>query len=111
MMPGTRLLAFARRWFPSSTVSSVLEPLVADWQRQWSDATPAQRQWVDLKGRAAFAVTLAMMTPRLILAPSSFFARPLVVAGGFWLLMSFVLLIPFMRQNGPLDLVWLALGR
>lgn len=109
MMPGTRLLAFARRWFPPSTVSSVLEPLVADWQRQWSDATPAQRQWVDLKGRAAFAITLATMTPRLILAPSSFSARPLVVAAGFWLLMSFVLLIPFMRQNGPLDLVWLVL--
>lgn len=109
MMPGTRLLAFARRWLPPSTVASVFEPLVADWQRQWSDATPAQRQWVDLQGRAAFAVTLAMMTPRLILAPSSFSARPLVVAGGSWLLMSLVLLIPFMRQNGPLDLVWLVL--
>jgi hypothetical protein len=108
-MPGTRLLSFARLWFPPSTVSSVFEPLVADWQREWSDATPAQRQWVDVKGLAAFAVTLAMMTPRLILAPSSFSARPFVVAGGFWLLMSFVLLIPFLLQNGPLDLVWLVL--
>jgi len=109
MMPGTRLLQLARRWFPDSAVSSVFEPLVADWQRQWRDATPAQRQWVDLKGRVAFAVTLTMMTPRLILASPSFSARPLVVAGGFWLLMSFVLLIPYMRENGPLDLVWLVL--
>jgi len=58
MMPGTRLLAFARRWFPPSTVSSVFEPLVAD---------------------------------------------------SFWLLMSFVLVIPFMREGAPLDLVWLVL--
>jgi len=109
MMPGTRLIDFAHRWFPPSIVSSVFEPLVADWQRQWTDATPAQRRWIDVKGFAAFATTVAMMTPRLILSPSSFSARPLVVAGGFWLLMSFVLLIPFMRQNGPLDLVWLVL--
>lgn len=109
MMPGTRLLSIARRWFPESIVSIVFEPLVADWQRQWTDATPAQRRWIDVKGFAAFATTVVMMTPRLILSPSSFSARPLVVAGGFWLLMSFVLLIPFMRQNGPLDLVWLVL--
>ena len=108
-MPGTRLLSIARRWFPESIVSIVFEPLVADWQRQWTDATPAQRRWIDVKGFAAFATTVVMMTPRLILSPSSFSARPLVVAGGFWLLMSFVLLIPFMRQNGPLDLVWLVL--
>ena len=108
-MPGTRLLHFASRWFPASIVSSVFEPLVADWQRQWNDATPAERRWTNAKGFAAFATTTVMMTPRLILAPSSFSARPLVVAGGFWLLMSFVLLIPFMRQNGPLDLVWLVL--
>jgi hypothetical protein len=100
---------FARRWFPPSIVSGVFEPLVADWQRQWNDATPAQRRWINAKGFAAFATTTAMMTPRLILAPSSFSARPLVVAGGFWLLMSFILLIPFLRQNGPLDLVWLLL--
>lgn len=109
MMPGTRLLAFASRWFEPAVVASVIEPLVADWQRQWTDATPAQRRWIDVKGFAAFATTVVMMTPRLILSPSSFSARPLVVAGGFWLLMSFVLLIPFMRQNGPLDLVWLVL--
>lgn len=107
MMPGTRLMLFARRWFPASTVASVFEPLVADWQRQWNDATSAQRRWINVKGFAAFATTAAMMTPRLALEPGSFSARPLVVAGGFWLLMSFVLLIPFMRQDGPLDLVWL----
>lgn len=108
-MPGTSLLAFARRWFPPSTVSSVFEPLVADWQRQWSDATPAQRRWVDLKGRAAFAATLAMMTPRLMPAPSSFSVRALVVAAGFWLLMSCVILIPFMRESPTPDLVWMVL--
>lgn len=42
MMPGTRLLRFARLWFPPSTVSSVFEPLVADWQRG-SGPTRAER--------------------------------------------------------------------
>lgn len=108
-MSGTKLLAFARRWFPPSTVSSVFEPLVADWQREWTDATPAQRRWVDLKGRAAFAATLAMMTPRLMPAPSSFSARPLMVAGSFWLLTSAVLLIPIARGSVPLEFAWLVL--
>lgn len=109
MMPGTRLLRFVRRWFSQATVSNVFEPLVADWQREWHDAMLAHRRWINVRGFAAFATTTAMMAPRLILAPSSFSARPLVVAGGFWLLMSLVLLIPFMGQNGPLDLIWLVL--
>ena len=77
-------MQFARRWFPPSTVSSVFEPLVADWQRQWHDATPAQRRWINVEGFAAFATTTVMMTPRLTFASASFRARPLVVAGGFW---------------------------
>ena len=92
MLPGTRLLQSAHRWFPPATVSSVFEPLVADWQRQWSDATPAHRRWIDVKGRAAFLVTAVMMTPRLARVPT---ARPLALAGGFWLLTSCLLTLPF----------------
>jgi len=55
MMPGTRLLALARCWFPPSTVSSVFEPLVADWQREWMDASRSRRTWIATRGAAAFA--------------------------------------------------------
>ena len=71
MMPGTHLVQFAQRWFSPSTVSSVFEPLVADWQRQWNDATPAERRWIDVKGRVAFATTLVMMAPRVALMPGT----------------------------------------
>ncbi len=60
-MPGTRLLEFARRWFPPSTVSSVFEPLVADWQRELRDASQAplaRRAAVVVRGLLAFTVTL-----------------------------------------------------
>ena len=63
MMPGTRLLAFARRWFPPSTVSSVFEPLVADWQRELDEAagaSPVRRAMIVLRGLLAFASTLAL---------------------------------------------------
>lgn len=108
-MPGTRLLRFARRWFPPSTVASVFEPLVADWQRQWNDATPAERRWINTKGFAAFLTTAAMMAPRLSLEPSSFPARPLVVAGSFWFATAGLLMYPFVREGMPLWSLWLLL--
>ena len=109
MMPGTRLLRFARQWFPPSTVSAVFEPLVADWQRQWNDAMPAQRRWVNAKGFAAFAVTIAVMTPRLAAEGAAFRARPLLLAGSFWLVTSALLTLPFVLDNMPLTLLWLLL--
>jgi hypothetical protein len=108
MMPGTRLMRFARRWFPASTVATVFEPLVADWQRQWKDATPAQRLWVNVKGGVAFLTTTALMTPRLALEPGSFRSRPLLLAGGFWLVTSCLLTIPF-ATGTPRQHLWLLL--
>ena len=109
MMPGTRLLRFARQWFPPSTVSGVFEPLVADWQRQWSDATPAQRPWINGKGFAAFAATTAVMTPRLALRSEAFRARPLVLAATFWFATSMLLTLPFIKDGVPLNSLWLLL--
>jgi len=109
MMPGTRLLRFARQWFPPSTVSGVFEPLVADWQRQWNDATTAQRPWINAKGFAAFATTAVMMTPRLALEADAYRARPLALAGGFWVLASCLLTIPFVREDLPGQFMWLLL--
>jgi hypothetical protein len=108
-LPGTSLLAFARLWFSPAIVASVFEPLVADWQRQWNDARPARRRWINVKGVAAFAATAAMMTPRLALEPGSFQARPLVVAGSFWLANAVILMLPFIREDVPLWSLWLLL--
>jgi hypothetical protein len=109
MMPGTRLMQFARRWFSPATVSSVFEPLVADWQRQWNDATPAQRRWINARGFAAFATTTAMMAPRLELASGAFRVRPLVLAACFWFATSILLTLPFLKDSVPLNLLWLLL--
>ena len=108
MMPGTRLLAFASRWFEPAVVASVFEPLVADWQRQWSDATPAQRRWTNAKGSVAFAATAARLVPRVVLAPSSLGTRPLVLAGGFWLVTSCLLTVS-LASDVPVRLLWLLL--
>jgi len=108
-LPGTRLLAFACLWFDERTVSTVLEPLVADWQRQWDDATPAQRRWINAKGFAAFTATTVMMTPRLAPESGSLRVRPLVVAGGFWFVTTVLLMLPFVREGLPLWSLWLLL--
>ncbi len=109
MMPGTRLLEFARRWFPLSTVSSVFEPLVADWQRQWSEATLAERRWINVKGRVAFATALMMTAPRVALTSGTLRARLLIVAGTFWFATAILLLVPFAQEGWPLALLWLLL--
>ena len=68
-LPGTCLLASARLWFPPAIVSSVFEPLVADWQREWQSAPRASRPLVRTRGTAAFFVTSLSLVPRLVLAP------------------------------------------
>lgn len=69
--PGTRLLAFASRWFDAATVSRVVEPLVADWQREWRDAPPSHRTWIRMRGVVCFAIAMTALAPRaLVLTPT-----------------------------------------
>ncbi|MEO8680375.1 MAG: hypothetical protein ABI665_15090 [Vicinamibacterales bacterium] len=68
-MPGTRLLAFASLWFDEGTLTTVFEPLVADWQREWLDAKPSHRSLVSMRGLAAFLSTLVALSPRILLSP------------------------------------------
>jgi hypothetical protein len=69
--PGTRLLAFASRWFDAAVVARVLEPLVADWQREWIEAPPARRAWIRARGVICFAVAMTAMAPQtLLLTPT-----------------------------------------
>ena len=37
-----RALAFASRWFDETSVRRAFAPLIADWQREWQDASPSR---------------------------------------------------------------------
>jgi hypothetical protein len=69
MVPGKRALAFAARWFDSSTVSNVFEPLIADWQREWRDAAGFARFGVRIRGGSALLVSMIAASPTILLAP------------------------------------------
>ena len=43
------------------------EPLIADWQREWQDAPPAQRWLVSLRGMRAFVLAVMVSSPQIIL--------------------------------------------
>lgn len=62
-----RLLAFASRWFDPTTVATVFEPMLADWQREWRDAPPSRRRVIVVRGYAAFATTALASAPRALL--------------------------------------------
>lgn len=68
--PGRACLAFAERWCAPETVAQVFEPLVADWQREWTDAPRFRRAWIRLHGMAAFLTVMLSVFPRLMLSTS-----------------------------------------
>ncbi len=65
MTPGSRALAFATRWFDPQTVTTVFEPLVADWRREWLDAAPARRPQIQARGITAVVCSVILLSPRL----------------------------------------------
>jgi len=69
-VPGLRGLSFARRWFDPATVQGTLEPLVADWQREWQDSVPSRRAWVSVRAWAAFICAAAICLPGVIVTPT-----------------------------------------
>jgi hypothetical protein len=79
-LPGTRALAIASQWFDPRTVSTVFEPLVADWQRQWLDAAPPKRARTWLHGAAAFCVATVTASPQVVATKISNDLRDGVVA-------------------------------
>jgi hypothetical protein len=68
-----RALAFASRWFDQATVHRIFEPLIADWQREWQEASPTGRARVSLRGLAAFLSAVIVSSPQIArtTAPSS----------------------------------------
>lgn len=66
-MPGQRLLAIARLWLDEGAVQRVLEPLVADWQREQAVAPPRLRWLVWTHALLAFASSVVRVSARAIL--------------------------------------------
>lgn len=91
-----RLLAFASRWFDPATIANVFEPLLADWQREWLDATPSRRCLVAVRGYAAFAATVIALTPRLLFSPMplDMLIRLTWRVGAFWIVSSALFFMP-----------------
>lgn len=97
MMPGTRLLEFARRWFSPAIASNVFEPLVADWQREWHDNPASRRPWVMARGLAAFFCAAIVSSPHLFStpSPSTVTNRMVTRIAGVTFIGSMILVLPF----------------
>ena len=109
-LPGTRALAIASQWFDPRTVSTVFEPLVADWQRQWLDAAPPKRARTWRHGAAAFCVATITASPQVVATKVSNELRDGVMTWMFRVsaIAAAVLLIPVVHTGGPM---WLTSAR
>ena len=103
----TRALAFASRWFDEATVRRTFEPLIADWQREWQDASPSRRARVSLRGLAAFICAVIVSSPQIARtsAPSSVTNRVATRIALFTLPATALLILPFVLDPGGLDVV------
>lgn len=102
--PGIHALAFASRWFDPATVHRTFEPLIADWQREWCDASGSRRTSIRIKGSIAFCVATLVSAPALMRAhtPTSLLRQVswrIGVPAGIGTL---VLTWPLLRNDGPL---------
>jgi hypothetical protein len=63
-MPGNRLLRLARLWVDPARVSNVLEPLVADWQRECTAQVGVPLWLCRVRGFIAFALAFLIVLGR-----------------------------------------------
>lgn len=96
MRPGTRALAFAARWFAPTVVHRTFEPLIADWQREWTDAPPSRRQLVRWRGALSLVVTFVACSPTILRVPTPSAVADQVArrASRFTLVGTSILLLP-----------------
>lgn len=96
----SRALAFASRWFEAAVVERVFEPLIADWQREWSDTPPSRRWQVSIRGLAAFITAVVISSPRFALtaAPAAVTNRIAVRIARFTAIVTALLLVPAAMQ-------------
>ena len=102
MPPGTRALAYVARWFDPAIVSRVFEPLVADWQREWSDASGFRRWSVTVRGLTAFICAALVSSHHVIRqrTPSSVSNRIVTRVARFTLVVTALLTLPYLSEMG-----------
>ena len=100
-----RALAFASRWFDEATVRRTFEPLIADWQREWQDASGPRRRWVSLRGLSAFICAVAISSPTIIATPipRSISWRVAKRIAVFCLVVAGALSIVMLRSRDPIE--------
>ena len=100
-----RALAFASRWFDEATVRRTFEPLIADWQREWHDASGARRPWVSLRGLSAFICAVAISSPTIVATPvpPSISWRVATRIAMFCVVIAGALSIPMLRSRDPIE--------
>jgi len=98
-----RALAFASRWFDEATVRRTFEPLIADWQREWQDASPSRRARVSVCGLTAFICAVIVSSPQIArtTAPSSVTNRVASTIARFTLPAAALLTMPFVPSIEP----------
>ncbi len=108
-LPGTRLLACARLLVDPAAVASVLEPLVADWQREWLVAATARRRTlVRVRGLIAFLASSAYCVATMPV-PRDMRRTTCTMLLSFGALGVLILLVPPSTQSVPWRLLplWL----
>ena len=93
-----RALAFVSRWFDPAIVHGTFEPLIADWQREWSDAGTARRRLISIHWSLAFAGAVLMSSPRMLVftpAPQGTTRRVLVRIVIFTGIVTVLEILPF----------------
>ncbi|MBY0496715.1 MAG: hypothetical protein K2Y23_21110 [Cyanobacteria bacterium] len=94
------MLQFAARWFDPATVSRVFDPLIADWQREWLDATPSRRAGAGARGLIAFLCAVIVSSPSIFHthAPGAVTNRVVVRMTRFIAVASLIILSPPLMQ-------------
>lgn len=106
MRTTSRALAFASRWFDAATVERVFEPLVADWQREWQDASGFRRGFVHLRALTAF-LCATLISSHLVLrqpTPSAVANRIVTRIARFTLVMTALFTVPYLSQRGSIGM-------
>jgi len=66
----TRLLGITAWLFGADMKQRIFEPLIADWQREFQNASPLRRIGVLLRGLAAFVCAVIVSSPQIVLTPA-----------------------------------------
>ena len=98
----SRALAFVSRWFDEGTVHRTFEPLIADWQREWQDASPARRPGISIRACLAFLCAVIISTPKIALtsAPPAVTNQIAIRMVKFMAVTTVILMIPPTREIG-----------